>query len=74
MTGCPGRIYLGNFVVVGADGGCSQSSALVDFAKLCTYKVHIEVQFLRIKRFLDVCHPHTISAFHGRAGLLEKRR
>jgi len=42
-------------VIVGADEERSLSLALgVDFVQLCTHKMHIEVGFLCIKRFLDV--------------------
>ncbi len=42
-------------MIVGADEERSLSLALrVDFIKLCTHKMHIEVEFLCIKRFFDV--------------------
>ncbi len=78
MTDCI-RIYLGNFVIVGADGGCSLSLALslalrVDFVQLCTYRMHIERSFLASRGFWMFAITHTISAFQGLAGLSKKRR
>jgi len=79
MTGCIRPDLFGNFVIVGADGGCSLSLALrVDFVQLCTYRMHIELSFLASSGFwmfaITRTISATISAFQGLAGLSKKRR